>query len=173
MPLTEIGKITKVKLYDNELYGTKNERITGGADSCKTSVARYPVGDTDEHRKNPNELLLPEKGITLEELPATTTDETHSSILRQVSPLWAHVPRGEVIAKQFIDSFQNYTPAQQQAFLEVTKVLGHVTTEILAKGPLDREAAIDALIAEEDIRFGKKHEAEDSLVTGQAAVHQD
>lgn len=182
VPATEIGKITKVKLYDNELYHTKDEQAQQeeltleeklarikNLESCATyqEDATYPAGSGEVDRKDSAELIVTATGITLESVARWPWNSEQRQALANMTPLWNYVPRSDVIASEFLKKFKSYTAPQREAFLKFSGTLYGMMQESIAKGPLDKEAEMDRLIKEEALRLGSD---KDSCLTAQEDV---
>jgi len=174
VPSTDIGKITKVTLYDNELYHTKDQHAD--AFSCRPgSEQTFPSGSGGIDRKDGAALLatLEKPQLTLEDIARQPWNSEQRTVLYNLTPLWNYMPRSDVIATTFLQHFPEYTPSQRSAFLMLSAELRKIMTASIAKGPLDRNAEMDRLIKEEAIRLGRAPEDDSCASQGSRGVLPD
>lgn len=144
-PAKDIAKRTKALLYDRELY-----RVA----VADAAVRRGVAGTND---KNGAELLAPASTAeaSLRPVLARTWDAERRAVLEALAPVWSQVRQGGLVASQFLERFTAYAPAERASFHAIAAELGRVTREVAAMGPMDREAAIRRVIADEQRRLGR------------------
>lgn len=168
VPAKEIAKLTKVTLYDNELYKTQDKKalaVVGSFESCRPGVSGTNTKSADELLANRDSPQL-----TLEQISQLPWGSEQQEVFSLMEPLWKHVPRGDLVAQQFLETFPSYTAQQREAFLSIGKELALVVEEIDKRGPLDRDAEIRRLIDEETARFKREREQETPFVVSQQEV---
>jgi radical SAM superfamily enzyme YgiQ (UPF0313 family) len=126
---------TKAVLYDSELYRTKDERLDA-------NDPRGGVSGTND--KSRDELLVADEpaAATLADLTARPWNREQRAVLEALSPLWCHLPRGEVVAHHFLERLPAYTESERASFLAIAGELSRITRETLGLAPMDREAEI-------------------------------
>ncbi len=164
-PATQLAKLTKLVLYDNELYKTKDEHASAVYDAlegCRPGThlqsdealgrqtKGFPEHNGQDARHNGH--------VTLETIAKSSLSPDQRAVFNALQPLWQYVPRSEVIADKFLRGLPAYTDEQRKAFIEISYELGEVAKEAIALGPLDREAEIKRLIKEEDIKLQSERE---------------
>jgi radical SAM superfamily enzyme YgiQ (UPF0313 family) len=127
---------TKAMLYDSELYRTKDERLDG-------------VSGTND--KSRDELLATgdPNAPALQDLALWPWSSEQRAALEALSPLWRHLPRGEVVAHHFLERLPAYTESERASFLAIAAELGRLTREITGLAPMDREAEMRRRAADE------------------------
>lgn len=153
----ELAKFSKLTLYDNVLYKTKDEkvhRIYSSLEGCRPGTEQEGISGTNT--KNFDELLPKREGACLEDLLQLSWNPQQSEVLDNLKLLWHYVPRGEIIADKLLSALPSYSLDQQNAFIEITRSLNKVARKVLAQAPLDRNVEIKKLIDDEEKRFKKE-----------------
>lgn len=169
----DMAKRTKTLLYDSELYRTKDDRLASEAD------ARAGVRGTND--KGRDELLVDTPDApspALEQLGARAWSPAQRAALEALSPLWRHLPRGEVVALHFLERFPAYAVSERTSFLAIASELGRIARETARFGPMDREAEMRRRVEDEQRRLASRGvagqeallEAQEQLAEASTAV---
>ncbi len=160
-PAKDLAKRTKTLLYDSELYRTKDERL-GLADDARAGVS----GTNDKSREDLLAGATTASDPQLEQLAARSWNPEQRAALAALSPLWRHLPRGEVLALYFLERFPRYAQAERASFLAIAAELGRLARAAAELAPMDRAAELQRRIEAEQWRLAHKANGEETPLLG-------
>jgi hypothetical protein len=139
-PLKELAKITKVALYDGELYRIEPDGDPGAGVSGTN-------GKDGEALLALAEGAAPASRVGAAAAPALGPEA--AEVRAALGAIWARVPRGDRIAARFLAAFDAFREDERRAFLALAVELGRIADAAFALPAEDRAREIERLVEAE------------------------